>query len=89
MIQQLSLHVCFITAFALLFRIRQARLGFGDGWMGCLLNIGMLSLALAYLEKAFARMDGNQATAIDLWRGSSLLLIVVVRIVMGARDGKI
>jgi len=88
-IQQLSIHVCFVTAFALLFRVRQARINLRDGWLGFLLNIGMASLAFAYLQKAFSRMDGNVASAIDVWRESSLLLIIAVKIIISAREGKI
>lgn len=87
--QQISIHACALTAFALLFRVRQARLGLRDGWLGLLLNAGMVSLALAYLQKVFSRMDGSTASMIDLWRESSLLLIVVVKIIVSAREGKI
>jgi len=85
-IQQLSLHACFLTAFAILLRMRQAKVSLKDGLLGMLLNLGMLSLSSAYLQKAFSRIDGEPASLIDLWRECSLLLIVIIRVIIGGKE---
>lgn len=87
-LQQISIYTCLITAFALLFRMRQAQITCRDGWLGFLLNFGMISLATAYLQKTMSRIEGNPAALVDVWRECSLLLVVVVRIIMCAKQGR-
>ena len=88
-LQAISILTCAVTAFALLLRIRQAPITFRDGWAGTLLNIGMISLATAYFQKTLSRIEGNPATIVDVWRETSLLLVVIVRIAMCVRRGRI
>lgn len=78
LVHQLSIHTCFFTVFALLLRLRKASIH--GGLIAWILRIAMASLAIAYLQKAFSRMEGSFASEIDLWREVSLLLVIVCRI---------
>lgn len=82
-VQQISIHACFFTVLALLFRLRQITID--TGAMGWLLRAAMASLALAYLQKAMSRIEGNYATEIDIWRELSLLAVICCRVSIKAK----
>lgn len=83
----LSIHICAFTAITLLIRLRQTRLR--DGWIGNIFLLAMASLCIAYVQKMFGRMDSSApASAIDVWRETSLFLAVLCKVVSGWKNGR-
>lgn len=83
-LQQISIHACFFSVLALLWRIRQVRED--KTVLDYVLVIAMASLALAYFQKGWGRVEGNPANLIDVWRELSLLVVMSIRIAICGKD---
>ena len=85
-LQQLSILICLFTTVGIILRLRQTRSTYDT--LGWIYRIALASLALAYLQKSWGRMDGNIASPVDAWREISLLVVIAAKLVVGWREGR-
>ena len=84
-LQSASIVLCLLTWITLMMRLRQTRLRVG--W-GLVFRVAMASLALAYVQKTWGRLEGNLASPVDVWREGSLLACIIAKLVIGWREGR-
>jgi hypothetical protein len=85
-LQQLSILVCLSTTIGIMLRLRQTRTVYDT--LGWIYRIALASLALAYLQKSWARMDGNITSPVEAWREISLLVVIAAKLIVGWREGR-
>ena len=98
--QILSFHICIAIPFFCLWAIQQHRGDYQPRNKWCaksvlrawplkdwVFRLAVASLAMAYVQKAFERLDHHDlATWVDIWRDASVLFVAVARVWQSVRN---